>query len=455
MPTEYLDLSSPRRVHVVGIGGAGMSGLARLLASLGHHVAGSDLVDSPTSSSLRAAGIAVAVGHSAKNVGAADLVTWSPAVAPDNPELVEASARGIELATRAHVLGALCRLREVLAVAGTHGKTTTSSMLALILQVDGRSPSWLLGADVAGLGANAGLGQGPELVLEADESYGTMAELLPALCALTSVEPDHLDHYGTFDALEAAFAALLGRATERVCWGDDPVAAELGRQFGATLVGTHADCDAVVRDVVLERATARFTLTDRGERLELRVGAPGRHNVANAAVAAVCALRRGAAPESVTNALSRFAGVPRRFEFRGEFGGATMVDDYAHLPGEVAAVVAAARAGAWRRIVAVFQPHRYTRTAKLAGSFAGAFDGVDVLFVTGVYAAGEAPLPGVSGRLVADAVAAGPHAPDVRYVPDRRALRDAVAAELRDGDLLLTLGAGDLTALPDELRAAS
>jgi UDP-N-acetylmuramate--alanine ligase len=452
MSAEPLTLDAPRRFHVVGVGGAGMSGLARLLAGLGHEVSGSDVVDSPTLAALRTAGVKVWVGHAADHVGKVDLLTASPAIASDNVELATAAARGIRVATRAEVLGALCALREVLAIAGTHGKTTTSSMLTLILAAAGRSPSWLVGADVAGLGANARLDLGDELVVEADESYGSFALLAPALCAVTNVEADHLDHYGTLATLRDAFEGLLERAATCVVNADDPVALELGGHLGAHRVGSDPACDVVVADVRLERAASRFTLHHRDGALDVRVGAPGPHNVQNAALAAAVALVRGVDGAAVTDALGRFAGVPRRFEFRGELRGVTLVDDYAHLPSEVAAVVATARAGGWRRVVAVFQPHRYTRTSQLAGAFAGAFDGVDVVVVTDVYPAGEPPLPGVTGRLVADAIAQAPSAPEVRYVKDRAALAAAVAPLLRAGDLLLTMGAGDLTTLPDELR---
>jgi UDP-N-acetylmuramate--alanine ligase len=452
MRAERVDLQRPRRVHIVGVGGAGMSGLARILAGLGHEVSGSDLAASPTVTALVGAGITVEVGHDAANLGAADLVTASPAVSADNVELVEARARGIEVATRAEMLGALCALRATLAVAGTHGKTTTSSMLTLILETAGRAPSWLIGADVAGVGANARLAGGAELVMEADESYGTFAELSPTLVALGTVEADHLDHYGTLESLEAAFAGLLSRADESVVHADHPTSRSLGEAAGSFLVGADERFDAVVRDVLLERASSSFVLAVDGTSMPVHLGAPGRHNVANAALAAAVAVRRGVEAEVIVAALGRFAGVPRRFEFRGEVLGATAVDDYAHLPGEVAVIVATARAGGWRRVVAVFQPHRYTRTAALAAQFAGAFDGVDLLVVTDIYPAGEAPIPGVTGRLVADAVAASPGAPRVQYVPRRVDVADVVAPLLEPGDLLLTMGAGDLTTLPDELR---
>jgi UDP-N-acetylmuramate--alanine ligase len=454
MPAEPLELRGALRIHVVGVGGAGMSGLARVLVGLGHSVSGSDLVASQVSASLASAGVTVAVGHDAANVGDVDLVTHSPAVRADNVELRAAAARGIRIATRAEMLGALSTLKATLAIAGTHGKTTTSSMLALVLSGAGRAPSWLVGADVAGLGANARLDEGAELVLEADESYGTFAELRPALVAVTNVEADHLDYYGTLDALRLAFHDLMERSTVRLVNDDDPIASELGRVHGAYRVGSRDDADFVVSDVTLERAASTFCLRHPGGTLDARVGAPGRHNVANAAVAAAVALLRGVGDDVVAESLGRFAGVPRRFEFRGEFNGASVVDDYAHLPSEVQAAIATARAGGWGRVVAVFQPHRYTRTGALAGDFAGAFDGADLVVVTDVYAAGEAPIPGVTGRLVADAVAGGAGAPMVHYVKDRAEVAAVVADLVVPGDLLLTMGAGDLTSLADELRGA-
>ena len=453
MHAEPLELATPSRVHVVGIGGAGMGGLASLLERLGHTVSGSDLTDSATLAVLREGGISIAIGHDARNVGPVDLVTYSPAVPADNVELVEAARRRVRVATRAEVLAALSAMRETLAVAGTHGKTTTATMLTVILDAAGRSPSWLVGAAAAGQGVNARLGTGPELVLEADESYGTIAQLAPTLCALINVEPDHLDHYGDFASLKDAFEALLERSDTRVVNADDPVAAELGARTGATTVGAAHGADVVIGDVHLDRASSSFVLHHAGASVAVRVGAPGAHNVHNAALAAAVALVRDVDPDVVGASLARFAGVPRRYEFRGEVGGATIVDDYAHLAGEVAATVAAARAGGFRRVIAVFQPHRYTRTQALAAGFAGAFDGADVVVVTDVYGAGEPPRPGVTGRLVADAVAAGPHAPEVRYVKDRTELAAAVLDLAGEGDLILTMGAGDLTTLADELRA--
>jgi UDP-N-acetylmuramate--alanine ligase len=452
-----LDLRVPRRVHVIGVGGAGMSAIATVLATMGHTVSGSDLRRSAVTERLGGQGIAIALGHEAANVAGADVVTASPAVSADNVEIVEARRLGIPIARRGEMLAAIADTRRAVAVAGTHGKTTTSSMLSLMLVEAGLRPSFLIGADVGDLATNAVWDDGDLLVLEADESYGTFAALRPAVTVLTSVEPDHLDHYGTVEALEQAFAALLAHTTGRViAAADDPVAAALGRARGGLLVGEAADADFRVEGLRLSRSALSFDLVGRsGVADRLSVPVPGRFNAANAALAAVTALELGVPFATLARALARFTGVPRRFEFRGEAGGVTFVDDYAHLPGEVRAALAAARSGAWQRVVAVFQPHRFTRTASLAEAFAEAFGDADLLVVTDVYRAFETPVPGVSGRLVADAVVARHPELVVSYAASRDELRRAVAGLLRPGDLCLTLGAGDLTTLPDELMAVA
>ena len=453
-PADEVDLSVARHVHVVGVGGAGMSAIAMVLVGMGHDVSGSDLKASPVTGRLRAAGIELSIGHAAGQVSGSDLVTYSPAVPGDNVELAEARRRGIPVVHRSSVLAAIARCRKCVAVAGTHGKTTTASMLSLALAGAGLRPSYLIGADVNETGTNAVWDAGEWLVMEADESYGSFGSLRSDIAIVTNVEPDHLDHYRTFDALTDAFARYLASARRRVVGADDPVAARLGAQAGAVTVGTSPGAAYRMDGVVAGRSSIGFDLHGPDGllgRIELAV--PGAHNARNAAIAAVGALEVGAPFEAVVSALARFAGVPRRFEFRGSAGGVTFVDDYAHLPSEVRATLAAARAGGWQRTVAVFQPHRYTRTATLAESFATAFDDADVVFVTDVYSAGEPPAPGVSGRLVADAVIRRGGAHRVLYVPSRDELRAAVAAALAPGDLCVTLGAGDLTTLPEELVA--
>jgi len=430
-----------------------MSAIATVLAAMGHRVTGSDLKASAVLERLASQGIPVAIGHRAEQVGDADVVTYSPSVGPDNSELAEAVRRGAQVARRAQVLAAIASTRRCVGVAGTHGKTTTCSMLSLILVEAGLHPSFLIGADVNEIGTNAVWDKGEWLVLEADESYGTFQALRPEIAVLTNVEPDHLDHYGTFDALRQAFGSFLAGSTAgRLVGADDPVAAALGREHGAAGVGLAEGATYRMSGLVLARSAVGFDLAGQSGVLgRLEVPVPGLHNARNAAVAAVAALSVGVPFSVVAAALARFAGVSRRFEFRGEAGGVTFVDDYAHLPSEVRAALAAARAGDWRNVVAVFQPHRYTRTAALAESFGSAFDDADVVVVTDVYGAGEKPVPGVSGKLVADAVAAHLPSVPVLYVPNREELRVQLAAVLHPGDVCCTLGAGDLTTLPDEL----
>jgi UDP-N-acetylmuramate--alanine ligase len=457
MPAEEpLDLRTAQRIHVVGIGGAGMSAIGLVLRAMGHTVSGSDLKDSPVAQRLGSHGITVALGHQAENVAGAAVVTYSPAVAPDNVELVAALAAGARVAPRSEILAAICTTRRCLAVSGTHGKTTTASMLSLILVEAGLRPSFVIGADVNEIGTNAVWDSGDWLVVEADESYGTFRALRPDLAVLTNVEPDHLDYYGTFEVLREAFSDFVAGATlGAVVCADDEHAAAIGRAYGATLVGEAAASDYVMDELSLLRSSVSFRLRGPDGVLgTVRIGVPGLHNARNGAVAAVAALEAGAPFAAAESALARFAGVSRRFEFRGEANGVTFVDDYAHLPTEVRAALATARSGGWSRIVAVFQPHRFSRTAALADQFGSAFTEADVLVVTDVYSAGERPVPGVSGRLVADAVTAQDPRLQVMYAPGWDELRQVVSSVLRPGDLCLTLGAGDLTVLPDQLLDA-
>ncbi|HUI03852.1 MAG TPA: UDP-N-acetylmuramate--L-alanine ligase [Acidimicrobiales bacterium] len=453
--SSVLDPATPRRVHVVGAGGAGMSAIASVLAAMGHAVTGSDLKSSPVLERLEAGGVRVSVGHDAAHVADAEILAVSTAVPATNPEVAEGRRRGLVVLSRAEALAQIARSRRCVAVSGTHGKTTTTSMLGLILIEAGMRPSFLIGGEVNEIGTNALWDGGPWLVLEADESDGTFLELSPEIAVVTNVEPDHLDHYGTFEGLVGAFDRFVGSATGGAVVGsDDPVAARLGRHHGATLVGEAAD--ATYRIVQLELGRdggVAFTLRHaEGEVGRVALPVTGAHIARNAAVAVVTAMTVGAPFGAAARALARFAGVARRFESRGEAAGVRFVDDYAHLPSEVAAVIAAARAMDLERLVVVFQPHRYSRIAALGEEFADAFVGADVVVITDIFPAGEAPRPGVTGRVVADAVRRAHPELDVTYVAGRAELRAHVAALLRAGDLCLTLGAGDLTTLPDELQ---
>ncbi len=379
----------------------------------------------------------------------------STAVRADNSEVLEARRRGIPVLARAETLAAIAAQRRCIAVAGTHGKTTTASMLSLILVEAGMRPSFLIGGDVNEIGTNAVWDSGEWIVVEADESDGSFLHLVPEIAVVTNVEPDHLDHYGSFEAVRAAFRSFLDSSGRSVVGADDAEALVIGQATGAELVGLSDDADYVIASPSLGRSSVTFELRGPGGSpiAQLEVAVPGLHNAKNAAVAAVAALAAGASPEAATRALARFGGVARRFEFRGEQGGVTYVDDYAHLPTEVRAALAAARNGDWGRVVAVFQPHRYSRTADVGEQFGDAFEDADVVIVTDVYGAGEPPVPGVSGRLVADAVRRSRPDVELHYLAGRTELVGTVSGLLRSGDLCLTLGAGDLTSLPDELMA--
>jgi UDP-N-acetylmuramate--alanine ligase len=453
---RLFDLARARRIHVVGIGGAGMSAIAGVLARMGHVVSGSDLKPSANIERLRALGVAAHVGHDASLVDGVDAVTVSTAIPAHNREVQTATDRGIPVLRRAEMLAAIAGSRRTIAVAGTHGKTTTASMLALALTEAGLHPSFIIGGEVNEIGGGAAWDSGEWFVIEADESDGTFLELPVEIALVTNVEPDHLEHYGDVDGLVAAFADFLGGASGlRVVCADDPVAARLGRAAGALSYGECADADYRVVDLRADRGGSTFSLVHGGARVgAARLPVPGRYNALNAAGALVTALELGAPFTATTRALARFGGVARRFEFRGERAGVTFVDDYAHLPGEVRAVLGAAREGDWKRVVCTFQPHRYSRTAALWRDFGSAFDDADLLVVTEVYPAGEAARPGVSGRLVVQAVLDHDPTRKVAWLPHRADVVRYLRAALRDGDVCMTLGAGDLTSLPDELLRA-
>jgi UDP-N-acetylmuramate--alanine ligase len=450
------DLGVPGRFHLVGIGGAGMSAIAEVLAGMGHRVSGSDLQSSAHLDRLAALGVEIHVGHRAENVGDVDAVAVSSAIAPENPEYRSAEERRIPVLRRAEILTAITAVRRTIAVAGTHGKTTTSSMLAVALRAAGWSPSFIIGGDVHQLGSGAAWDTGEWLVVEADESDGTFLELHTEAAILTSAEPDHLEHYGGVEPLLEAFESFVAeRPGPVVVCRDDAVAAEIAERQGRPTYGTDAGADYLIADVQTAWPGMRFRVDHGGEALaEVELAMPGIHNVRNATGALALVHQLGADVGAAVEAFAGFAGVARRFQVRGEAAGITFVDDYAHLPTEVEAAVEAAREGAWSRIVCVFQPHRYSRTAALGAAFADAFEGVDVLGITDIYSAGEAPRAGVSGRIVLDAVIDAHPWHHLAYVPHRADQVSWLRATLRPGDLCLTLGAGDLTTLPDEIQAA-
>ncbi|HEX4978600.1 MAG TPA: UDP-N-acetylmuramate--L-alanine ligase [Acidimicrobiales bacterium] len=448
-----LDLATPKQVHVVAIGGAAMSAIATILAALGHRVSGSDLQASTTVERLRSAGLAVEVGHAREHVPAgADALVVSSAVAEGNPEVVEARRRGIPVYSRLDLMRAICSTKRTIGVAGTHGKTTTTSMLAVVLTEAGLRPSYLVGG-LTKLGSGVAWTDSDLFVVEADESDGTFLALHADAVIVTSVEADHLDRWGDLAAIEAAFASFVDLAPgPRVVCLDDAGAARLAAGRQCTTYGCHPDADYRILDLETERSRARFRVaTPDGRRLHLELPVPGAHNARNATAALALAERLGVDPEVAVGALARYGGVARRFEFRGERDGITYVDDYAHNPGKVAAALAAAKGGGWERIVAVFQPHLYSRTADLAEEFGRSFGDADLVVVTDVYGARETPRPGVTGSLIVDAIHAADPGREVVWVPHRSELGARLRALLRPGDLCITLGAGDVNAIHDEL----
>ena len=432
-----------------------MSAYATVLVAMGHTVSGSDLKDSPTLDRLRAQGVSVKVGHAPENVSEVDAVAVSTAIRSTNPEVLAAQERGVPVLRRAELLAAISATRRSVAVSGTHGKTTTSSMLALVLVEAGMRPSFIVGGDVNEIGSGAAWSDGEWLVVEADESDGTFVELKAEAVVVTSVEPDHLDYYGTPAAIESAFTQFLTAPGVKVVSADEPTAARLGRAAGAVTYGCAEDADYRITNLTQGRSSVAFDVT-RGDstlgRLELPV--PGLHNAQNATAAAVTATLLGADFGAAAHALARFGGVARRFQFRGEAGGVTFVDDYAHNPGKVQAVLAAAKGGDWKRVVCVFQPHLYSRTADLAEQFGSAFEDADVVVITDIYGAREEPRPGVSGKLIVDAIAESDPGKRVLWLPRHADLLRVVPSVLRPGDLCLVAGAGDITQLPEELLAA-
>jgi UDP-N-acetylmuramate--alanine ligase len=395
---------------------------------------------------LRAAGVDARVGHDSSQGAEAQIVLWSPAVPADNVELVRARERGASLLTRAQALAQLATLQPVVGLTGTHGKTTATSMMVHVLRAAGRDDSRLLGAPVSGLGANGHWGSA-SLVLEVDESFGTFSQLAPYALGLLNVEADHLDHYGTLEALEGAFAELVARTTGPVVvWSDDEgarrVAALSARD--AVLVGTHAGATWPVLNVVLAKRGASFTLKGPGETLDVKLGVTGAHNVANAAVVAVLARALDVTPAHIVAGLAAFKGAPRRFQFLGKWRGVDVYEDYAHLPGEIAATLAAARSIGYQRITAVFQPHRVTRTLNLAPQFALAFAGANNIIVTDIYPAGEANPTAITGELIVTRIRLSGLGATCAYGATFNDVLELVESKHDQSDVILLLGAGDV-----------
>ena len=446
-------------VHFIGIGGAGMSGIARIMLARGLVVSGSDAKDSALLTALRAEGATVHVGHDPAHLSGARTVVANSAIRDTNPELAAARERGLVVLHRSQALSVLAADRRVVAVAGTNGKTTTTSMLTVTLQHCGVDPSFSIGGELTESGTNAHHGSGDVFVLEADESDGSFVVYRPQIAIVTNVQPDHLDHYGDFAGVERGFQAFVRSIRPGgllVACADDTGSAQLAQYAAAQGIavvtyGESADADVRLVDVVAGSSGSSFDVVDHGRRVgAVSLAVPGRHNAVNALGAVSAAVALGLPAPAALGGVGTFTGTRRRFESRGTAGGVRIFDDYAHNPGKVAAAIATGRqvAGAGR-LVAVFQPHLFTRTRDFADQFGAALAGADEVVVMDVYAAREDPLPGVSGAIVAAAVPLP--ADRVAFVASWSAVAEAVRARLRPGDVLLTIGAGDVTLLADEV----
>jgi UDP-N-acetylmuramate--alanine ligase len=460
------DLTQPipesiERVHFIGIGGSGMSGIAHMMLDAGLEVSGSDRSGSATVDRLVERGATVAIGHDAANLATsgehrADAVVVTSALWPDNPELVAAREHGIPVLHRSQALHVLARGKRVVAVAGAHGKTTTTGMLVVGLHGLGIDAGFVNGGIIGGLGASSGHGSSDVFVLEADESDGSFLLYDVAVALITNVDTDHLDHYGTPEAFDAAFAAFANRASEAVVISaDDPGALRVREHITHERVVTFGEAegaDVRIVDVQLGES-ATCTVEVRGERIVLEAGVPGRHNAVNAAGALATLVALGIAPGDAARALAAFRGTGRRFELHGERRGVRVFDDYAHHPAEVDAALTAARTVIGEgRIIAIHQPHLYTRTRDMAGEFAAVYERVaDHTVVLDVYGAREDPIPGVTGALVADRFA---DAGDVDYLPDWQQAAERAAALAREGDIIVTLSCGDVYRIIPQVLSA-
>jgi UDP-N-acetylmuramate--alanine ligase len=455
-PTSLFKTRHAAHVHFVGIGGIGMSGIAEVLLNLGYRVSGSDLKASDITRRLERLGATLFEGHRAENLIQADVVVISSAVRKDNPEVVTARQRKIPVIPRAEMLAELMRLKYAVAVAGSHGKTTTTSMVATVLSAAGLDPTAVVGGKVNVLDSNAKLGKSELMVVEADESDGSFLHLHPSISVVTNIDPEHMDHYGTLEKLQDAFVAFCNRVPfyglNVLCLDHPNVQTLLPRMEKRFVTyGSSHMADYRLEGVRLEGFTTRFEAFRRDEPLgEFRVRMVGAHNALNALAVIAVAEEMDVPLDVVRSSLAEFGGVQRRFTVRGEAAGVTVVDDYGHHPTEVAATLAGARRAFGRRLVVAFQPHRYTRTHDLMREFATSFNDSDVLFVTSVYAAGEDPIPGATGDALAEAVRSHGHR-DVTYVEKRVDVARALLPRLREGDLVLTLGAGDITQVGPEL----
>ena len=456
-------------VHFVGIGGIGMSGIAEVLINLGYTVSGSDVADSANVKRLRDKGVKVAIGHKSQNINGADVVVVSSAIKRDNPELVAARAKRLPVVRRAEMLAELMRLKSCVAIAGTHGKTTTTSLVASLLDAGGLDPTVINGGIINAYGTNARLGAGDWMVVEADESDGTFLKLPADIAIITNIDPEHLDHFRTFDAVQDAFRAFVDNVPFygfAVMCTDHPVVQTLVGKLEDRRILTYGEnpqADVRLADLDHLNGQSRFSVlfSDRGGKVShtidnLTLPMPGRHNALNATAAVAVAHVLGIKSEAIRNALANFGGVKRRFTRVGEWNGATIIDDYGHHPVEIAAVLRAARESTKGQVIAVMQPHRYTRLHDLFEQFCTCFNDADAVIIARVYPAGEQPIPGADRDALVTGLRARGHK-QAMALEGSDSLAPLIKRMAKPGDYVVCLGAGSITqwayALPTELKA--
>ena len=446
-----------QRIHLVGIGGSGMSGIAEVLLSSGYAVSGSDLKYSSVTDRLKNLGAKIYEGHAAENVQGAHVVVISSAVRPDNVEVVEAHRLKIPVIPRAEMLAELMRLKYGIAVAGAHGKTTTTSMVASVLAAAGLDPTFVVGGRVNQAGSNARVGQSQYMVVEADESDRSFLLLAPVIAVVTTIDREHLDQYASLDEIQQVFLEFVNRVpfygSVVLCLDEPNVQALLpGVKRPVITYGTSSQSDLVISEIQLKGLASEFRLAYHGEDLGVfrLPSPPGIHNVRNAAAAAAVALALNVPADLIRAGLEKFAGVGRRFEIKGVFAGVTLIDDYGHHPAEIRATLEAARGCAYKRLLVFFQPHRYSRTQALWDEFALSFNQADLLVVTEIYAAGEAAVPGVTGEKLAEAISSAGHK-SVIFTSTVQAGVEFLLREARPGDAILAIGAGSINRSLDQL----
>lgn len=449
-----------RRWHFVGIGGAGMSAIARILTEKGLEVQGSDLKESRFTRQLSELGVKVFIGHQPENIAGAEVVVFSTAIPANNIELESAREAGLPVLSRADALSLLTFEKKTVAIAGTHGKTTTTSMVAQLLESAGFKPTYIVGGELNEAGTNAKSGKGDFLVVEADESDGTFLKISTFISVVTNIDQDHLDFFGSYESIQKGFLEFIKRTSSEgavIVFGDHLVTREVAKKSGKECIFYGLGKENLVRaeNIKFDSLSLSYELVFKEKKLgEVRLKVPGFHNLQNSLAAAAVGLSMGIDFEKIKKGLNSFSGVRRRFEFKGEVNGVTVIDDYAHHPSEVEATLKAAALQDFSRVVCVFQPHRFSRTSFLYREFARAFDLADFLILTDVYPAGEKPLPGVTGKLILDALLEERPDFQVAYTPSLIQARQLLCERVKPGDLVLTVGAGDVTLLGEDFLRA-